>query len=377
MEQDTGHLKESKARTSYMSDAKYKLLSERISSTISEGLYKDKLPGLCKLASEYGTTHLTVAKALRLLEEKGLVTVNGTRGTYISRTAQRPRFRVIGLLGIKSTAEFKHVELDVIQDVAAKERYRVIALSDSRDLEELLEENTQFLVHFPADGFIFASARLTKNIASNLRGAGIPFISINYNPLLSASGVSWVDFDSEAGLKRILKELASRGHRRIAFASFNNLNCNFSQRLYNAYRSFMADMGSFDERLYYCPYTWDEYYGRHQKDMYSCFAQEIVGYAMALAPRPTAAIILGRDVAGIACSLFREAGLKIPGDMSIAGFFDDKCEISGVRNDRVRRASLAAEWIMGVLKNPKTPLLQTSVEMEWISGATIGSASTF
>lgn len=356
-----------------MNEKKYITISKQIKSAIQRNEFGEKLPGVVKLAEMFESNPRTISKALQLLEKKGKVTINGTRGTYVSGKNQRPNFRIIGVIGLTNTRS-NGLEMKAIQSIASKENYRVVALSDSTELDKIIHENPEFLVNFPADGFIFAYSSITENIVATLRQAGIPFVSMNY--VSDVLGVNWVDFDSQGGFKRILSEFTNSGHRKIAFFEFKNRYYDYSQRMYEVYRNFMIDMDEFDERFYYCPYTLGEYYAKHGENSYQIFAQEIVEYVMALKTRPTAIFINASVVATKACELFRKAGLNVPGDISVAGEFGQKeqCSTSGVLFDYSLRATKATETITALLKNPDTPLTQKLFEAKWRSGNTIGPA---
>jgi DNA-binding LacI/PurR family transcriptional regulator len=355
-----------------MRKAKYIIISEQIEEAIAKGVYQERLPGLNKLAASYQTTHITISKALRLLEKKGKVTVNGTRGTFISGEKQRPRFRVIGVIGLSSGKS--GWELKTIQDIASKENYRVVALSDNSDLDRLLREDTDFLVNFPVDGFIFAYSAITENIATTLRMAGIPFVAMNYIP--NISGINWAGFNSEDGFKCVLDEFATLGHRQIAFLGLKNLHYNYSKRMYKVYKDFMTDMGAFDNKFYYCS-NMKEHHFEYEDDLYQNFAQEIVEYVMALKTRPTAIFIPLHIVAVKACKLFKKAGVKIPDDISIAGESDlrNKYKVSGIIYDYTLRAAEVTKIITGLLKKPDTPLTQKVLKIQWHSGNTMGPVS--
>lgn len=359
-----------------MDEKKYISISKSIEDAIRRNEFGGKLPGLGRLAEIYESNPRTVSKALRLLEEKGKVTVNGTRGTYISGINQRPRFRVIGLIGMRSTGGYRN-QLETIQNIAAKEHYRVIALSDSRDLDALLRENSEFLLNFPVDGFIFAYSSITENIAAALRGAGIPFVAMNYVP--DIPGVNWAAFSSERGLERILKELTALGHHRIALVEFNNHNYGYSEKMYRLYRDFLSSLNSFDKRYYYSHYTMQEHYMKHGENSYREFAREIVEYIAALKTRPSAVIFMNAGNSTIinACDFFRMTGIRIPEDISITGDFDmrDKCKISGLLYDYSLRASEAAKIIMKLLKYPDTPLAQKTLVQKWHPGRTVKSVN--
>ena len=148
-----------------MRKAKYIVISEQIEKAIIDGVYQEQLPGLYKLAEDYRTPHITVSKALRLLEEKGMVTVNSTRGTFISANGNFRKHRVVGVIGFRGHSE----ELETIEKIANEYRYSVVALNPNASLQRLLRDSPEFLLKFPADGYIFALSALTSKLAAVLR----------------------------------------------------------------------------------------------------------------------------------------------------------------------------------------------------------------
>ena len=74
----------------------YHELSEKLERYIAENGITGKMPGVLKLSRELGVHHVTLSKAMRLLEKKGLLSINGTKGTFVTeRTEKRPRHRVL------------------------------------------------------------------------------------------------------------------------------------------------------------------------------------------------------------------------------------------------------------------------------------------
>lgn len=76
----------------------FRSLAMRLRYDIKEGGYQpgQRLPSLPTLASRYDTTRTTVARALHILEEEGLVTIHHGRGTYVAGGGRddRPKDRI-------------------------------------------------------------------------------------------------------------------------------------------------------------------------------------------------------------------------------------------------------------------------------------------
>lgn len=74
-------------------DALYRQLMNSIRAKIQRGEYKvgDKLDSERVMAQQYGISRLTVRKALKALEEEGLVKARQGSGTYVERPLQESR----------------------------------------------------------------------------------------------------------------------------------------------------------------------------------------------------------------------------------------------------------------------------------------------
>lgn len=70
----------------------YAQIADYLKSRFAEGIYVpgEKLPGTKVLAKSLGVNHLTVRQALRTLEDKGLVTTESARGTFVGDAANTP-----------------------------------------------------------------------------------------------------------------------------------------------------------------------------------------------------------------------------------------------------------------------------------------------
>ena len=140
----------------------YHSLSEKLEEYIHDRGLSGRLPGLGPLSREFGVNQLTMSKAIRLLEEKGLVTINGTRGTFVNEERRsRPVYKVIGLVGVTKLDERDYI-LDNLEPYAERSGYHLLGITGSM---ELFATRTQLLTTFPVDGLIFCYSSLTSGIA--------------------------------------------------------------------------------------------------------------------------------------------------------------------------------------------------------------------
>jgi len=351
-----------------MRKAKYITISEQIEKAIADDVYQDQLPGLYKLAKTYKTTHITISKALRLLEEKGLVSVNGTRGTFISTNSNFRKHRVIGVIGFSGDEE----ELKAIEKTAREFCYYIVALGSNSSFRQLLQDTPEFLFKFPADGYIIAQSFLTSKLATVLRRNGITFISTNR--IIKPAGISWVDYHAEGNLLKIINKIKSYGHRRIAYVEFTNLKYQYSERVHKAYQKIVHSSDGFIKEYFFSPGTQEEYLQHHGPDYYSRFAEDAVKWLLGLKQRPTAVIVLGATVADFMIENLKKVGIAVPEDVSIVTYFergDNKKHLAGLYVDCVKRATLASQILFNQIKYQKCSVVQEFVNSEFIDGPSL------
>src|SRR2546428_2126700 len=88
-------------RTVLESDGpKYRQVFERLSRDILAGKYKEdqKLPSEAALVRQFGTSRITVGRAMRELKAKGLVARIAGSGTYVRFDKRSSRSMLFGLL---------------------------------------------------------------------------------------------------------------------------------------------------------------------------------------------------------------------------------------------------------------------------------------
>jgi DNA-binding LacI/PurR family transcriptional regulator len=355
-----------------MQKAKYISICEQLEKAILDGVYENRLPGLYVLAEKYGTSHITISKALRLLEEKGFVSVNSTRGTFISETANFRKHRLIVVIGMSNNSR---KEIEAIEKEAGKWRYDVICISNSNGIHKLLENTPEFLSKFPADGYIFAHSLLTSQTATELRRNGINFISMNQ--VTKPVGISWVDYNWKRNLEKTIDEIQARGHKRIAYIEFKNPHYQYSERMYKLYKTIMTKLGHFEEEYFFSPASQDEYYRKYGENCYTQFVEDAVWWLLRLRERPTAIIISGGYIAEQVVIKLKEHGIAVPGDISIVTYSDKlKEKLAGLYLDSEKRATKVAEILMCQLKYQKNEVVQEFIECKFVDGPTLSSMAS-
>jgi len=133
---------------------------------------------------------------------------------------------------------------------------------------------------------------------------------VRFSPLQPVAGFVDVDIDNVAAGYDLTKYLIGLGHRRIGFVQGPNTHADSSAR-YKGYRHALVDADLPD-----CPELC------RQGD-YSYRSGMIAGEALlAIADRPTAILASNDDMAAGVLAASLQRNLKVPDDLSIAGFDD-------------------------------------------------------
>lgn len=158
------------------------------------------------------------------------------------------------------------------------------------------------------DGLIVMSPTLDANLVERTLPRGFPVVLLN-GPLGDPShdSIRIANFD---GAFSIVKHLAALGHRRIAIIKGAEDNVDASERL-RGFRAGLTQACLVQDQALELAGDFTETSG-HQA------ARSIIG----MPDRPTALFAANDGMAIGAVSAFREAGLRIPEDIAVAGFDD-------------------------------------------------------
>ncbi len=347
-----------------MIEAKYIELSCKIEDGIKKGVWKGRLPGIAKLGRELSVDSATVLKAFRVLANKGLLTIQGTRGTYITPHSKRPQHKVIGCIGLKPDNVIYSAEFEEMEKEAAKRGYNIVGLAHGR---QLFAHGTDILLKFPFDGYIFMYSSLTAEIAAFLQGNGINFVSCN-KPV-SVENVNCVDFAAEKTFEKAMKYFVGLGHRRIAYFDFYNPNYptyNYRERILNTYKKVMAEARlPFDESLFVMREV--EYEAIHEKQFQKNYGRDCVKSLKN--NRPTAVL----THLGMGYGVLEEMNnnnLKVPDDMSImvynSRFYNDDDDFfTTLYLDYKKKSLHAVNLLLDLVNDPwegaKIELLESKI----------------
>jgi LacI family transcriptional regulator len=294
-------------------------------STVSRALHRADLP----LRAE---TRIKVLAAVERLEY---------RPSAIARGLRLQRTRTLGMLVPDITNPFFPPIIRGAEE-AARERGYELVLCNTDDSPERETASLRLLRERQADGLLMATSRMADATLAAVRRDRFPFVLVNRGSRVAAD--LSVEVDNERAAASIIAHLADLGHRRIAHIA-GPLSTTTGAERAAGYRAAMKSRGLVtDESLI------------AMADAYA----EPSGYAAALRilrASPTA-IFAANDLLILgALRAVREAGLRVPQDISLVGVNDIPLAglidppLTTVRVPQREMGEIAARMLVAVLEN--------------------------
>lgn len=198
-------------------------------------------------------------------------------------------------------------------------------------------------MHGRVDGLLVMSPGIDAvDLASRLPGS-LPVVLLNGDP---GNGIfDAIKIDNQGSARAMVRHLIGNGHRRVAIIQGDPGNADAIERL-AGYRAALAESGTSPEEGWELAGNFTERSGHRA-------AQAI----LELRPRPTAVFAANDAMAIGAMAALREAGVRVPAEMAVAGFDDipisryTSPSLTSVRVPIRRLGTCAMEWLIEALEN--------------------------
>jgi GntR family transcriptional regulator, arabinose operon transcriptional repressor len=212
---------------------KHRQVFDHVLADINSGRFKDgdRLPSEIVLVEQFATSRPTVARALRDLQNLGLVERKVGSGTYVRKSQKAADSWRFGLLipGLGSTEIFEPI-CGQLARLAQKQHHTLLwgDFGDKRGVAdpELIEQVCASYVRQTVAGVFFAPLELTEDkdrinqsVIAALETAGIPIVLLDRDivPFPQRSGFDLVGIDNRRAGFLIAEHLIRLGCRRIDF----------------------------------------------------------------------------------------------------------------------------------------------------------------
>jgi GntR family transcriptional regulator of arabinose operon len=214
---------------------KHRLIFEHVLADIDSGRLKDgdRLPSEIELVEQFATSRPTVARALRDLQNLGLVERKVGSGTYVRKSLQQANSWRFGLLipGLGSTEIFEPI-CGQLARLAQRQHHTVLwgDFGDKRGVAdpELIEQVCTSYIRQTVAGVFFAPLELTEDkdrinqsVIAALEAAKIPIVLLDRDIVAfpRRSHFDLVGIDNRRSGFLITEHLLRLGCRRIDFLS--------------------------------------------------------------------------------------------------------------------------------------------------------------
>jgi DNA-binding LacI/PurR family transcriptional regulator len=282
-----------------------------------------KLPTMSELRLKLGTSMQTVNDAVRELEKRSVLRSVYGVGIYVAQAggAQIARRTVTGNIGFISTiapdpandSEHWQLLLAGMRTEASKHKRHLL----------LIDNNEEFDSWEKVDGVLFCDSRDHRDPTPSLQKypRDVPRVAV-YNRL---PGIPSVTADDFSGSYQLTQHLIGLGHRRIAYlGTFATEHALLKQRR-AGYLAALEEAGIEHDERWMCELRWlEEWYG-DKSDWYFRGGKHFMKQWLERDWRELGctALMAQNDAAAFgAISSLTEAGISVPGDVSITGFDD-------------------------------------------------------
>lgn len=354
------------------SEPKYLQLKHIITRYLEQEHYQadQKIPTEIELAERFQVSRGTVRQTLAELVKEGAIYKKHGLGTFFSGKHTDEARAQSGLIGVLTPVMFSYIYPRVIKgihDVLAQSGYNLVVAELGRDsekrflhLERILTRGLEGLIFEPHSG----SKRFqdTREFAL-LKSLTIPVVVMGW--VFENSGVSCVSLDDMEGGFRATAYLIEHGHRRIACIYPSDHEPGLLR--YQGYRKALETHNiPFDSRFEKSSQSTSRKTQPHPAYFQT---QDLLAIGD---ERPTAIFFFNDHAAMRGYAAIRDAGLRIPDDISVIGYDDSylaplaDVSLTSVVHPKYEIGKWAAEMLLKQLEThgrntPRQMILHPSI----------------
>ncbi|TLS52461.1 LacI family transcriptional regulator [Paenibacillus antri] len=369
----------------------YQMVQEYIRDLIASQELKigDRIPTEKELMERFGVSKITVVNALSGLVNERIITRVPGKGTFVSdpeheipttlksavkrveAASREMRTRLIGLI-LPSIYDYFTIRLvQGIQQALNENGYRCVIYFSEGDIDKEKEAiktcrkiGVEGLLIFPVDEELFNEEILS------MKFAGFPFVLIDR--YLPGVETHYIASDGRFGVGLAVNYLWELGHREIAICSDSPLQTVTVQERIDGYMNALKEKGSLINPAHIV--TGFELGNLDQVETHPLY--RYIQNRMA-----TAYITLNGSLGVKIYEIARQAGLKVPQDISIISFDDPTSIIEGYgtfthvkqfERDMGYRAAYTLHEVINGDDGQNGKYIKTLVEPELVIGETTG-----
>jgi DNA-binding LacI/PurR family transcriptional regulator len=354
------------------------LLGEIASGRFQPG---DRLPTEAELAKTFSASRSTIARAMRDLKGRGLLSRRRGGGTHITRhdgnrialfTPFAQSAAGLGFIGGRIHAHLSelashradHLRLQLTGQTTGDPLEQMLAAARA-----LIERGVAGVFYYPVE-LPKATSHYNQTVVDRLIAAGVAVVCVDRDIVSfpDRSALPLVTYDNRRGGYLLTDHLIRRGCKRIVFIGSPYVSSAASDRM-RGYRDALEDNG--------LPVDRSHIYGKNLEDLDAAFCQALIAET-----KPDAIVCKMDHYAAVMGRHLVEMGLKIGRDVMLAGFDDEPfasllpVPLTTIRFPAEPFAQICYEQLIAQMASPSVPLPgQTLIDVELVIRDSTGAES--
>ena len=327
------------------------------------------------IAAKLDVSRITVSKALRnhpdiskAMKDKVISTAEamGYSPNLVAANLSQRKTNTIGIVIPDLENSFFAFLTDSIIDTATERNYRVI-LTVSRERTEIETQNIRNLAGMRVDGLLVCISQTTtgKEIFDYAGKLGIPLVF--FDRAVNKPGFSFVTFNDRQGTKDAMDSFVRAGYKKFAhFAGYSKIG--IGRERCNAFKNSLRKHGLTANK------RWIIEGGFETEDGYRAFQR-----LRTSGPLPELILAVNDRVALGAFRAAKEAGIRIPDDIAVAGYgFNETTSmftppLAVINQDPRKLGTTAANLIIDEIEGKSVGRSKILIEEQFIINDSIKS----
>ena len=283
----------------------------------------------------------------------------GYRSNRLARGLKLGQTRVLGALLPCVTLSYFSEIIRGAEEVASEKGYILTLMHTDEDVE-LERKKLDVLLSYKVDGLLIIPAHVRSHFRplSDLQKEEVPFVLVDKT--VPGLDCNFVGTEDRRGARDIVKHLIGLGHRRIAHVR-GPREASTAEDRYKGYLDALEEAGMEPDESLVVGEGWDE-----------CAGREAAQRILSTHPLPTAIFACTDMAAWGVYDVLRDNDLRVPDDMSVAGYADLKESsrleppLTTVHQPARQMGRRAADLLIEVVNNPASAIRSIRLPTELI-----------
>ena len=318
-----------------------------------------RIPPENQISEHLNISRGTVRLAMHMAEVEGLIERTRGRGTFVVYQAP-PGNRLLAFISSDLNTDYQLLILKGAESEARARGYRIIFSNSPSHDEELRILDT--LQADAISGLMLWPRPLAWQETNRAAYENLTIPTVLLDRPIPGLDIPCVTSDNYNGALSLIQYLVELGHRNIVFLCHHKLHLQPVADRLRAYRDVLTAAGIAPPEPWLIGAADDEIGSHHILKAYNKPDMPLIGEIQNLLtthqPQPTAIFAVNDHVAVLAGLALRRLGIRVPQDISVAGFDDADLSVymnvplTTVAQDTFEIGRRAAQLLINQIENP-------------------------